>query len=94
MFGGTSINTQTEMVAEGSDVIVATPGRLYDMALSRGLTITHVKKLVIDEVDVMLDLGFRHQLTNIFELNAVCANILNRSCTNITRNICKIFRAI
>jgi ATP-dependent RNA helicase RhlE len=68
VFGGTSINTQTAMVSEGSDVIVATPGRLYDMALSRALKLTEIKKLVIDEVDVMLDLGFRFQLTNIFEV--------------------------
>ena len=53
---------------EGADIIVATPGRLYDLILSRALKTKHIKKLVIDEVDVMLDLGFRFQLTNIFEL--------------------------
>ena len=68
VFGGTNINTQRQEVAQGTDIIVATPGRLYDLALSRTLQLKAVKKLVIDEVDIMLDLGFRFQLTNIFEL--------------------------
>ncbi len=68
VYGGTNINTQKQAVAEGVDILVATPGRLYDLALSGVLKLKTVKKLVIDEVDVMLDLGFRYQLTNIFEL--------------------------
>ena len=47
---------------------MATPGRLYDLALSGVLQLKGIKKLVIDEVDVMLDLGFRFQIQNIFEL--------------------------
>lgn len=68
VYGGTNINTQALAVAEGCDVLVATPGRLYDLVLNGALRIKEVKKLVIDEVDVMLDLGFRYQLTNIFDL--------------------------
>tara|TARA_R110002072_G_scaffold293232_3_gene462442 strand:- start:10513 stop:11871 length:1359 start_codon:yes stop_codon:yes gene_type:complete len=68
VFGGTNINTQKKSVAEGLDVIVATPGRLYDLAVSRVLQLKSIQKLVIDEVDVMLDLGFRHQLVNIFDI--------------------------
>ncbi len=68
VYGGVNINTHKEAVWEGADIIVATPGRLYDLILSRALKTKHIKKLVIDEVDVMLDLGFRFQLTNIFEL--------------------------
>jgi len=68
VYGGTNINTQKIAVAKGTDILVATPGRLYDLALSRALQLKAIKKLVIDEVDVMLDLGFRYQLTNIFEL--------------------------
>ncbi len=68
VYGGANINTQKEAVMQGADIIVATPGRLYDLALCRTLQLKAVKKLVIDEVDVMLDLGFRFQLTNIFEL--------------------------
>ncbi len=68
VYGGTNINTQKQTVAQGTDIIVATPGRLYDLAISKALKLKSIKKLVIDEVDVMLDLGFRFQLTNIFEL--------------------------
>ena len=68
VYGGTNINTQALAAAEGMDVLVATPGRLYDLVLNGAIRIKEVKKLVIDEVDIMLDLGFRYQLTNIFEL--------------------------
>jgi ATP-dependent RNA helicase RhlE len=68
VYGGTNINTQKQAVAEGVDIIVATPGRLYDLAVSRVLQLKSIQKLVIDEVDVMLDLGFRHQLLNIFDI--------------------------
>ena len=67
VYGGTNINTQKQAVANGIDILVATPGRLYDLALSRVLQLKTIQKLVIDEVDVMLDLGFRHQLINIFD---------------------------
>lgn len=68
VYGGTNINTQKQSIAGGIDVLVATPGRLYDLALSRVLQLKSIQKLVIDEVDVMLDLGFRHQLINIFDI--------------------------
>ncbi|MEI6060380.1 MAG: DEAD/DEAH box helicase [Bacteroidota bacterium] len=68
VYGGVNIQTQKQRVSEGTDVLIATPGRLYDLALSGALQLKGVNKLVIDEVDVMLDLGFRFQLTNIFEL--------------------------
>lgn len=68
VYGGTNINTQKQLVAQGQDIIVATPGRLYDLTINRDLQLKSVQKLIIDEVDVMLDLGFRFQLTNIMEL--------------------------
>jgi ATP-dependent RNA helicase RhlE len=67
VYGGVNINTQMFAVAEGMDILVATPGRLYDLLVNRAIILKNVKKLVIDEVDVMLDLGFRFQLTNIFD---------------------------
>ena len=48
--------------------MVATPGRLYDLILNQSLVVKGIKKLVIDEVDVILDLGFRTQITNILDL--------------------------
>lgn len=68
VYGGTNINTQKKAVAEGTDILVATPGRLYDLAVSGVLQLSGIKKLVIDEVDIMLDLGFRPQIINIFDL--------------------------
>nr|WP_321236433.1 DEAD/DEAH box helicase [uncultured Psychroserpens sp.] len=68
VYGGTNINTQKHAIAQGQDIIVATPGRLFDLAVSRVLQLKSIQKLVIDEVDVMLDLGFRHQLLNIFDI--------------------------
>ena len=68
VYGGANINTQKQSIAQGQDIIVATPGRLYDLALSNTLKLKTIQKLVIDEVDVMLDLGFRFQLLNIFDV--------------------------
>jgi ATP-dependent RNA helicase RhlE len=68
VYGGTNINTQKELVANGLDVLVATPGRLMDLALGRYLSLKSVRHFVIDEVDEMLNLGFRAQLTNILDL--------------------------
>jgi ATP-dependent RNA helicase RhlE len=68
VYGGTNINTQKELVANGLDVLVATPGRLMDLALGRYLSLKLVRHFVIDEVDEMLNLGFRAQLTNILDL--------------------------
>ena len=68
VYGGTNINTQKQAIIQGLDILVATPGRLYDLAVSRVLQLKSIQKLVIDEVDVMLDLGFRHQLQNIFDI--------------------------
>lgn len=68
VYGGTNINTQKKALTEGADVVVATPGRLYDLALARAISLKRIQKLVIDEVDVMLDLGFKFQIENIIEL--------------------------
>lgn len=68
VYGGVNINTQKQSIAQGVDILVATPGRLYDLVVNGALDLKSAKKLVIDEVDIMLDLGFRFQLTNIFDL--------------------------
>lgn len=68
IYGGTNINTQKKAILNGCDVIVGTPGRLYDLVAHGTLKLKSISKLVIDEVDVMLDLGFRFQLNNLFEL--------------------------
>ncbi len=68
VYGGVNINTQKQVVSQGLDILVATPGRLMDLALTRTLLLKSVRQLVIDEVDEMLNLGFRSQLTTIFDL--------------------------
>lgn len=68
LYGGTNINTQRLELQDGCDVIVATPGRLYDLAVTGGFKVKSIKKLVIDEMDEMLNLGFRTQLMNIMDL--------------------------
>lgn len=68
VYGGTNINTQKLLVMNGLDVLVATPGRLVDLAMSGYLNLKYVKQFVIDEMDEMLSLGFRAQLTSILDL--------------------------
>jgi ATP-dependent RNA helicase RhlE len=67
VYGGTNMNTQAKMVLQGLDILVGTPGRILDLAKSGSLQLKQVKKVVIDEVDETLSLGFRPQLLNIFD---------------------------
>ena len=68
VYGGVNIKTQMAELYNGADVVVATPGRLYDLAMNGAFKSKAIKKLVIDEVDEMLNLGFRTQLKNILDL--------------------------
>jgi ATP-dependent RNA helicase RhlE len=67
VYGGANMNTQATMVLQGLDILVGTPGRIVDLAASGSLQLKHVKKVVIDEVDETLSLGFRTQLSRIVE---------------------------
>ncbi|MBB2696715.1 UNVERIFIED_ORG: ATP-dependent RNA helicase RhlE [Rhizobium esperanzae] len=66
--GGVSINKQQLQLEKGTDVLVATPGRLLDLVNRRAITLTTVRYLVLDEADQMLDLGFVHDLRKIAKL--------------------------
>jgi ATP-dependent RNA helicase RhlE len=68
VYGGTNINTQTAEVMKGVDVLVATPGRLFDLLMNGAVKTKNIKKVVIDEMDEMLNLGFRTQIKNILDL--------------------------
>jgi ATP-dependent RNA helicase RhlE len=68
VYGGVNIKVHIAMVNEKVDVLVATPGRLIDLVLNGALKLKSVKKFIIDEVDEMLNLGFRHQLITILDL--------------------------
>lgn len=68
IYGGTNINTQKQLVYNGLDILAATPGRLMDLQLSGVLRLKAIQHLVIDEVDEMLNLGFRSVLINLMDI--------------------------
>ena len=67
VYGGTNIKTHKAEVEVGVDLVVGTPGRLVDLLKDGVLKLKEVKRLVLDEVDEMLDLGFRSQLNDILD---------------------------
>jgi len=81
VYGGTNISTQKQLVYKGVDILVATPGRLIDIALSGELRLKTAKTLVIDEVDEMLNLGLRAQLAKILDMLPVKRQSLMFSAT-------------
>lgn len=68
VYGGVNMKPQQAEVQAGVDVLVGTPGRLLDLVLNGAVKLKSLKRLVIDEVDEMLNLGFRPQLTRIFDV--------------------------
>lgn len=68
IYGGVNINTQKTAVYQGIDILVGTPGRVMDLALDNVIRFDETSKLVIDEFDEMLNLGFRPQLTSILAM--------------------------
>ena len=68
VFGGVSINPQISSLRGGCDVLVATPGRLLDLAQQRCVDLSKVQTLVLDEADRMLDMGFINDIRKIIRL--------------------------
>ncbi|GAB3918223.1 DEAD/DEAH box helicase [Larkinella terrae] len=68
IYGGVNIKPQIAEVEQGMDVLVSTPGRLIDLSIKGLLKTKSIKRLVIDEVDEMLNLGFRSQLETVLDL--------------------------
>ena len=68
IYGGANIKTQQTVLQEGLDVLVATPGRLMDIALTGTVKFKFLRKLIIDEIDEMLELGFKPQLINVLDM--------------------------
>ncbi len=66
--GGLSMNTQRKALERGTDILVATPGRLIDLLEQKALTLSESTYLVLDEADQMLDMGFIHALRQIAKL--------------------------
>jgi ATP-dependent RNA helicase RhlE len=67
-YGGVSINPQMMKLRRGTDLLVATPGRLLDLHRQNALKFDQLETLVLDEADRMLDLGFSRELNDIFAL--------------------------
>jgi len=68
VFGGVSANTQMLALRGGTDILVATPGRLLDLISSNAIKLDKVKTLVLDEADRMLSLGFTDELSSLLAL--------------------------
>jgi ATP-dependent RNA helicase RhlE len=68
LYGGVGPTQQLEALRKGADIIVATPGRLMELYLKSEIPVKHIKTLVIDEADRMMDMGFMQQLHKLFEV--------------------------
>jgi len=58
VYGGASINVQVQQIRSGANIVVGTPGRILDLIERRALDLSNVRYLVLDEADIMLDMGF------------------------------------
>lgn len=68
LYGGVGPATQIDAINQGTDVIIATPGRFMELYLKGELITKQIKTLVIDEADRMMDMGFMPQLRKVFEI--------------------------
>lgn len=68
IYGGVNIKTQKLLFADGCDILVGTPGRIMDLSIDNAISLKEVQKLIVDEFDEMLNLGFKVQLANIFTM--------------------------
>jgi ATP-dependent RNA helicase RhlE len=68
VYGGVSIEPQIDRLRRGIDILVATPGRLLDLAGQRHLNLSLIEFLVFDEADRMLDLGFSEEISEVLSL--------------------------
>ncbi|NML94472.1 DEAD/DEAH box helicase [Novosphingobium olei] len=68
VFGGVPIGKQARRLVQGTDILVATPGRLLDLIDNRALTLGRTEIFVLDEADQMMDLGFIHALKRVANL--------------------------
>ncbi|WP_439130556.1 DEAD/DEAH box helicase [Polaribacter sp.] len=65
VFGGVSLEPQKEVLAKGVDILVATPGRLIDLQMQGNIDLSHLEIFVLDEADLMLDMGFINDVKKI-----------------------------
>lgn len=68
LYGGIGPKSQIEMIREGVDIVIATPGRFMEIYLKEELPVKQIRTLVLDEADRMMDMGFMPQLRKVFEV--------------------------
>jgi len=68
IYGGVGINPQLATIRKGVDIVIATPGRLLDIASQKGIDFSAVETLVLDEADRMLDMGFIHDIKKLMKM--------------------------
>jgi len=68
IFGGVGINPQLATIRKGVDIVIATPGRLLDIAGQRGIDFSALEVLILDEADRMLDMGFIHDIKKLMKM--------------------------
>ncbi len=89
VMGGTSRTKQSEVLAGGVDIIVATPGRLLDLEKDLIVDLSSVNFIVLDEADTMLEMGFIEEIEKIFSLCSPYRQIIMCSAT-VSQNIRKL----
>ena len=67
VYGGANMEKQAKRLAEGCQIVVATPGRLMDHYKHHSIDLSHVTQIVLDEADEMLNMGFRDDIETILE---------------------------
>ncbi|TXD50811.1 MULTISPECIES: DEAD/DEAH box helicase [unclassified Polaribacter] len=65
VFGGVSLDPQKEILKEGIDILIATPGRLIDLQMRDAIDLNYIEIFVLDEADLMLDMGFINDVKKI-----------------------------
>ncbi|MDM5271552.1 DEAD/DEAH box helicase [Sulfurovum sp. zt1-1] len=68
IYGGVGINPQLATIRKGVDIVIATPGRLLDIAGQKGIDFSKLECLILDEADRMLDMGFIHDIKRLIKL--------------------------
>ncbi len=69
VFGGVSLAPQKELLAKGIDILIATPGRLIDLQIQGNIDLSAIEIFVLDEADLMLDMGF---INDVKRIEALC----------------------
>ncbi|MDH3381223.1 MAG: DEAD/DEAH box helicase [Flavobacteriaceae bacterium] len=69
VYGGTSIDQQSDVLNKGVDILIATPGRLLDLYKQEIVDLRNIETLVLDEADMMLDMGF---IEDVFKIVRIC----------------------